>query len=90
MGEAVIVSTARTPVGKAFRGAFNKTHGAVLAGHAIRHAVARAGVAPDEIEDVILGCGMPEGATGHNIARLAAVRAGLPVGTAATTVNRFC
>ncbi len=90
MGEAVIVSTARTPVGKAFRGAFNKTHGAVLAGHAIRHAVERAGVAPDEIEDVILGCGMPEGATGHNIARLAAVRAGLPVGTAATTVNRFC
>ena len=90
MGEAVIVSTARTPVGKAFRGAFNKTHGAVLAGHAIRHAVARAGVAPDEIEDVILGCGMPEGATGHNIARLAALRAGLPVGTAATTVNRFC
>ncbi len=90
MGEAVIVSTARTPVGKAFRGAFNKTHGAVLAGHAIRHAVERAGVAPDEIEDVILGCGMPEGATGHNIARLAALRAGLPVGTAATTVNRFC
>lgn len=90
MGEAVIVSTARTPIGKAFRGAFNNTHGAVLAGHAIRHAVARSGLDPAEIEDVILGCGLPEGATGQNIARLSAVRAGLPVSTAATTVNRFC
>ena len=90
MPEAAIVSTARTPIGKAFRGAFNKTHGAVLAGHAIQHAVARARVDPDEIEDVILGCAMPEGATGHNIARLSAVRAGLPVTTAATTINRFC
>jgi acetyl-CoA C-acetyltransferase len=90
MTEAVVVSTARTPIGKAFRGAFNQTHGAVLAGHAIEHAVARAGVEPAEVEDVILGCGLPEGATGHNIARLAAVRAGLPVTTAAATVNRFC
>ncbi|MDH3596717.1 MAG: acetyl-CoA C-acyltransferase [Rhodospirillales bacterium] len=90
MREAAIVSTARTPIGKAFRGAFNKTHGATLAGHAIAHAVARAGIDPAEVEDVILGCGLPEGATGHNIARLAAVRAGLPVTTAAATVNRFC
>ena len=90
MPEAAIVSTARTPIGKAFRGAFNKTHGAVLAGHAIKHAVERARVEPDEVEDVILGCAMPEGATGHNIARLSAVRAGLPVTTAATTINRFC
>ena len=90
MREAVIVSTARTPIGKAFRGAFNQTHGATLAGHAIQHAVARAGVEPEEVEDVLLGCALPEGATGHNIARLAAVRAGLPVTTAAATVNRFC
>ena len=90
MREAVIVSTARTPIGKAFRGAFNKTHGATLAGHAIEHAVSRAGVEPAEVEDVLLGCALPEGATGHNIARLAAVRAGLPVTTAAATVNRFC
>lgn len=88
--QAVIVSTARTPIGKAFRGAFNNTHGAVLAGHAIAHAVARAGVEPDEVEDVVLGCGMPEGATGKNIARLSTIRAGLPVTTAATTINRLC
>jgi len=88
--EAVIVSTARTPIGKAFRGAFNNTHGATLAGHAIAHAVARAGVEPHEVEDVILGCGMPEGATGKNIARLSTIRAGLPVTTAATTINRLC
>jgi len=87
---AVIVSTARTPIGKAFRGAFNNTHGAVMAGHAIAHAVARAGVEPDEVEDVVLGCGMPEGATGKNIARLSTIRAGLPVTTAATTINRLC
>ncbi len=90
MREAVVVSTARTPIGRAFRGAFNKTHGAVLAGHAIEHAVERAGIEPGEVEDVILGCGLPEGATGNNVARLAAVRAGLPVETSATTVNRFC
>jgi len=88
--EAVIVSTARTPIGKAFRGAFNKTHGAVLASHAIRHAVDRAGVEVDEVEDVILGCGLPEGATGWNVARMAAIRAGLPVATSAMTINRFC
>ncbi len=88
--EAVIVSTARTPIGKAFRGAFNNTHGAVMAGHAIAHAVARAGIEPGEVEDVVLGCGMPEGTTGKNIARLSTIRAGLPVTTAATTVNRLC
>ena len=90
MREAVIVSTARTPIGRAFRGAFNATHGATMAGHAIQHAVERAGLEPGEVEDVILGCGLPEGATGKNIARLSAVRAGLAITTAATTVNRFC
>jgi len=90
MNEAVIVSTARTPIGKAFRGAFNKTHGATLTGHVIKHAVERAGLDPDEIEDVIIGCGYPEGATGKNVARLGAFRAGLPVTTSGTTVNRFC
>ncbi len=90
MTEAVIVSTARTPIGRAFRGAFNKTHGATLTGHVIKQAVERAGVEPEEIEDVIIGCGYPEGATGKNIARLSAFRAGLPVTTSGTTVNRFC
>ncbi|MDA7945892.1 MAG: acetyl-CoA C-acyltransferase [Hyphomicrobiaceae bacterium] len=90
MREAVIISTARTPIGKAFRGAFNKTHGAVMTGHVIEHAVKRAGVEPEEVEDVIIGCGYPEGATGKNVARLAAYRAGLPVTTSGTTVNRFC
>ncbi|MGH7264578.1 MAG: acetyl-CoA C-acyltransferase [Candidatus Rokuibacteriota bacterium] len=90
MPDAVIVSTARTPIGKAYRGAFNNTHGATLAGHVIGHAVRRAGVEPGEVEDVILGCAMPEGATGHNIARQSAIRAGLPVTTAGTTLNRFC
>ena len=88
--EAAIVSTARTPIGKAFRGAFNNTHGAVLAGHAIRHAVERAGVDPEEVEDVVIGCAMPEGATGMNVARRAALRAGLPVSASGVTVNRFC
>jgi acetyl-CoA C-acetyltransferase len=90
MREAVIISTARTPIGKAGRGAFNDTHGAVLAGHAIKHAVERAGVEHAEVEDVIMGCALPEAATGHNIARLSAVRAGLPITTAGTTINRFC
>jgi acetyl-CoA C-acetyltransferase len=90
MAEAVIVSTARTPIGKAFRGAFNLTHGATMAGHVIQHAVARAKLAPEEIEDVILGCGFPEGAAGHNLGRIAAIRAGLPVTTSGTTINRFC
>ena len=90
MREAVIVSTARTAIGRAVRGAFNMTHGADLGGHVIQHAVTRAGVEPGEIEDVILGCAQPEGATGGNIARQAAIRAGLPVTAAAATINRFC
>jgi acetyl-CoA C-acetyltransferase len=90
MREAVIVSTARTPIGKAYRGAFNNTHGADLGGHVIGHAVQRAGIDPGEVEDVILGCANPEGATGGNIARQAALRAGLPVTVSGTTVNRFC
>ncbi|OGK76483.1 MAG: acetyl-CoA acetyltransferase [Candidatus Rokubacteria bacterium GWA2_70_23] len=90
MPEAVIVSTARTPIGRAYRGAFNNTHGATLGGHVISHAVKRAGLEPGEVEDVILGCALPEGATGQNIARQAALRAGLPVTTSGATVNRFC
>jgi len=90
MREAVIVSTARTPIGRAYRGAFNDTHGATMAGHAIAHAVSRAGLEADEVEDVIMGCGFPEGANGMNIARLGALRAGLAVTTSAVTVNRFC
>jgi len=90
MADAVIVSTARTPIGKAFRGAFNNTHGADLAGHVIQHAVERAKLDPKEVEDVILGTAMPEGATGENIARQAALRAGLPVTTSGVTINRFC
>jgi len=90
MKDAVIVSTARTPLAKSWKGAFNMTHGATLAGHAIQHAVARAGIEGAEIEDVLLGCGLPEGATGNNIARQAALRAGLPVSVSGMTVNRFC
>ena len=90
MDDAVIVSTARTPIGKAFRGAFNNTHGAVLGGHVVKHALKRSGIDPHEIEDVVIGCGFPEGATGHNVARQCALRAGLPVTSAGTTVNRFC
>ena len=90
MREAVIVSTARTPIGKAYRGAFNNTHGAVLGAHAIKHAIDKANIDPSEVEDVIMGCGTPEGATGVNIARQSAIRAGLPVSTAGVTVNRFC
>jgi acetyl-CoA C-acetyltransferase len=90
MDNAVIVSTARTPIGKAFRGAFNNTHGAVLGGHVVKHALQRSGLDPQEIEDVVIGCGFPEGATGHNVARQCALRAGLPVTSAGTTVNRFC
>ena len=90
MPDAVIVSTARTPIGKAYRGAFNMTHGAALGGHVVKHAVARAGIDPAEVEDVILGCALPERATGGNIARQAAIRAGLPVSVAGMTVNRFC
>ncbi len=90
MREAVIVSTARTPIGKAFRGAFNMTHGATMGGHVVKHAVERAKIAPEEVDDVIMGCAMPERATGQNIARQIALRAGLPVTVAGMTVNRFC
>ncbi len=88
--EAVIVSGARTPIGKAFRGAFNMTHGATMAGHTIKHAVERSGVDPNDIEDTVIGTGMPEGATGHNLARNAAIRAGLPITVAGTTITRYC
>ena len=90
MREAVIVSTARTPIGRAYRGAFNNTHGADLGGHVIRHAVERAGVDPAEVEDVILGCGGPEGATGFNIGRQAVIRAGLPTSAAGAVISRDC
>jgi acetyl-CoA C-acetyltransferase len=90
MRDAVIVSTARTPIGRAYRGAFNMTHGAEIGGHVIKHAVARAKIEPGEVEDVIMGCGLPERATGGNIARQAAIRAGMPVTTGGMTVNRFC
>ena len=88
--EVAILSTARTPIGKAYRGALNATHGVTLAGHAVRHAVARAQVDPAEVDDVILGCAMPEGATGYNVGRLAALRAELPVRTSGVTVDRQC
>ena len=90
MVDAVIVSTARTPIGKAFRGALNLTHGAEMGGHVIREAVARARLEGGEIEDVILGCALPQGATGGNIARQAAIRGGLPVSVAGMTINRYC
>src|SRR6202158_1318773 len=90
MRDAVIVSTARTPLCKAWRGAFNMTHGATLGAHALNHAVARAGIDAAEIEDVIFGVANPEGATGLNIARQIALRAGLPVTTSGMSVNRFC
>ena len=90
MKQAVIVSTARTGLAKSYRGAFNDTHGATMAGHAIRHAVERSKVDPDLIEDAFVGCGYPEGITGMNIARQSVIRAGLPVSVAAATVNRFC
>ena len=90
MREAVIVSTARTPIGKAYRGAFNATHGATLGAHVIQHAVQRAGLDPAEVEEVIMGVGRPEGATGGNIARQAALRAGFPVSTTGFVVSRHC
>jgi acetyl-CoA acetyltransferase family protein len=90
MVEAVIVSTARTPIGKAFRGAFNMTHGATMGGHVIAAALERAKLDPKEIEDVVIGCATPEGATGGNIARQASLRGGISVDAAAMTVNRFC
>ena len=90
MNEAVIVSTARTPIGKAYKGAFNNTHGATLAGHAVKKAIEVSGVDPSTVEDCLMGCAMPEGATGGNIARQIAIRGGLPVTTAGATINRFC
>ena len=90
MTEAVIVSTARTPLCKSWRGAFNMTHGATLGGHVVKAAIERAGVEADEVEDVIMGCATPEGATGSNIARQIALRAGMPVTVSGMTVNRFC
>lgn len=90
MREAVIVSTARTPIGKAYRGAFNNTEAPTLGGHAIRHAVERAGIEPGEVEDVMMGCALPQGSQGRNIARLAALTGGLPVTTAGITVDRQC
>ena len=90
MTSAVIVSTARTPLAKSWKGAFNMTHGATLGGHAVQHAVQRAGIDPAAVDDVIMGCATPEGATGSNIARQIALRAGLPVTTSGMTINRFC
>jgi len=90
MTNAVIVSTARTPLAKSWKGAFNMTHGATLGGHAVQHAVARAGIDGAEVEDVIMGCATPEGATGANIARQIALKAGLPISVSGLTVNRFC
>ncbi|MEL7285741.1 MAG: acetyl-CoA C-acyltransferase [Pseudomonadota bacterium] len=90
MKEAVIVSTARTPIGRAYRGAFNNTQGQSLAAHAIKHAVARAGVALDEVEDVIIGCALQQGSTGSNVARQALLAAGLPYTVSGMTVDRQC
>ena len=90
MREAVIVSTARTPIGKAYRGAFNNTEAPTLGGHAVKHAVERAGIDAAEVEDVIMGCAMPQGTQGLNIARQIALAAGLPVTTAGMTVDRQC
>src|SRR5690554_2422767 len=90
MTEVVIVSTARTPLAKSWRGSFNMTHGATLAAHAIKHAVERAKLEGGEIDDVILGCALPEGSQGNDVARMAAIRAGLPVSVSGVTVNRFC
>ncbi|RDI20028.1 acetyl-CoA C-acyltransferase [Pseudacidovorax intermedius] len=90
MTRAVIVSTARTPLAKSWKGAFNMTHGATLGGHAVQHAVQRAGIDGAEVDDVIMGCATPEGATGSNIARQIALRAGLPITTSGMTINRFC
>jgi len=90
MSNAVIVSTARTPLAKSWKGAFNMTHGATLGGHAVKAAVERAGIDGALVDDVIMGCATPEGATGSNIARQIALRAGLPITTSGMTINRFC
>src|SRR5438874_9475828 len=90
MPDAVVVSTARTGLAKSWRGAFNMTHGATMGGHAVAHAIARAKLAPEEVDDVLMGCALPEGATGWNIARQIALRAGCPVSVPGATINRFC
>ena len=90
MREAVIVATARTPIGKAYRGAFNNTEGPTLGGHAIREAVKRAGIAPHEIDDVVMGCAVQQGTTGYNIGRLAGVAAGLPSSVSGMSMDRQC
>src|SRR3984957_3797234 len=90
MTEAVIVSTARTPIGKAYKGALNNTEGATLMGHAISAALSRANLDGGEVEDVVMGCAMQQGTTGVNIARKALLRAGLPVTVAGTTIDRHC
>lgn len=90
MKEAVIVSTARTPIGKAYRGAFNDTESPTMGGHAIREAVKRAGIAPEEIDDVIMGCAVPQGTSGYNIGRISALAAGLPVTTSGMSIDRQC
>jgi len=90
VNEAVIVSTARTGLGKSWKGAFNMTYGATLGAHSVQHAVARAGIDPAEVEDVIMGSTFGEGTTGGNIARQIALRAGLPITTAGLSINRFC
>ena len=90
MADAVIVSYARTGLAKSVRGGFNATHGAAMGGHAVQHAMERAKVDPAEVEEVVMGCGNPEGATGHNTGRDAALWAGCPVTTAGSTLNRFC
>src|SRR6201981_3992797 len=90
MREAVIVSTARTPIGRAYRGAFNDTQGQALAGHVVAEAVRRARIDPGEVEDVVLGAALQQGSTGFNVARQAAIRAGLPVSVAGMTIDRQC
>jgi acetyl-CoA C-acetyltransferase len=90
MTDAVIVSTARTPLTKSWKGAFNMTHGATLGGAALEAAIARAGIDSAQVEDVIIGCANPEGATGFNIARQIALRGGCPITTSGMTINRFC
>src|SRR5690606_26349421 len=90
MREAVIVSTARTGLAKSWRGALNMTHGATMGGHVVRAAIERAGIEPGEVEDVLMGCATPEGATGSNIARQIALAAGCPVTVSVVSVNLFC
>lgn len=90
MTHAVIVSTARTPLAKSWKGSFNMTHGATLGGHVVKHAIARAGIEAAEVDDVIMGCALPEGATGTNIARQIALMADCPVSVSGMTINRFC